>query len=265
MKLPKDNLCYPVQIEIDQYSGSGFFIRNDIDVYLVTAKHVLFKEDTNSLFSNEMKIRCYSNLNGEVSETPYIFQLDLGGLLKTGNLRTGKKSDIVLIKFGSANENKISLVSEIKEIEKSCGIFVLYDFAKSRKFKDVEVTNEVFVLGYPTSLTGIEHNTPLARRGIIAGKNNKEKTLILDCPVYGGNSGGLVLEVNNEVTNGANIHLVGIVVRFVPFIDQWQNSRFPTLINSSFQNSGYSIALSVDYIYDLISEIETVTDISNIS
>jgi hypothetical protein len=117
-------------------------------------------------------------------------------------------------------------------------------------------------LGYPVSLSTsemqqINYDVPLARKGIVAGKNNKNQSIILDCPVYGGNSGGLVLEINETGLGSGNIHLIGVVVQFVPFVEQWRNTRFPELQNTSLQNSGYSVALPVDNIYDLINRIET--------
>jgi hypothetical protein len=63
------------------------------------------------------------------------------------------------------------------------------------------------------------------------------------------------LEVNQTLLGIVNFHLIGVVVQFVPFVDQWQNIRTPGLINTSFQNSGYSVALPVDFIFDLIQEI----------
>lgn len=145
-------------------------------------------------------------------------------------------------------------------IQDSAGVLVHYDMAGSRRFENVEVTNDVFVLGYPASLSTIEmqqinYDVPLARKGIVAGKNINNQSIILDCPVYGGNSGGLVLEIN-KVGSITHIHLIGIVVQFVPFVEQWRNTRFPELQNTNLQNSGYSVAIPVDNIYDLINQIQ---------
>jgi hypothetical protein len=138
---------------------------------------------------------------------------------------------------------------------------VTYELSDKRKFDDVIISNEIFILGYPVSLgtteiKQINYDLPLVRKGIVAGKNYENKTLILDCPVYGGNSGGLALEVNQDVPSETNIHLIGVVVQFVPFVEEWQNTKFPSLYNTHYQNSGYSIALPVDFIIELIDEIE---------
>ena len=80
----------------------------------------------------------------------------------------------------------------------------------------------------------------LLEKVLLPEKYSLNKTLILDCPVYGGNSGGLVLEIN-VTPDGllANFHLVGIVVQFIPFIDTWQNVKFPGLINQNMKLSKF--------------------------
>lgn len=139
-------------------------------------------------------------------------------------------------------------------------MIVHYNMLNARNFKETEITNEVFVLGYPVSLSSpemkqIDYDSPLVRKGIIAGKNYENNTIILDCPVYGGNSGGLVLEIDAE---NDIIHLIGVVVQYIPFIDVWRNVKFSELYNSNYQNSGYSIALPVDNIFDLIKELNKI-------
>jgi hypothetical protein len=58
-------------------------------------------------------------------------------------------------------------------------------------FKDVNVGNEVYAFGYPTSITSVNPwlniKLPLLRKGIVAGKNELLNAII-------GNSGGLVME-----------------------------------------------------------------------
>src|SRR6266850_1141239 len=44
--IPDDNLSYPVLLTWGDGSGSGFFYNKDDATYLITARHVLFKETT---------------------------------------------------------------------------------------------------------------------------------------------------------------------------------------------------------------------------
>jgi hypothetical protein len=70
--IPDDNLAYPILITLgDNSSGSGFFLSSAGAVYLVTAKHVLFKDrpkqevdaknpDLQELRSAKATLLCYS-------------------------------------------------------------------------------------------------------------------------------------------------------------------------------------------------------------
>ena len=76
-----------------------------------------------------------------------------------------------------------------------------------KHFDEVLTGNDVFVFGYPTSLglksdptrpPQFDPSLPLLRKGIVAGKNPRLHTLILDSPIYFGNSGGPALEVEQD-------------------------------------------------------------------
>lgn len=261
MKLPLNNLNYPVKILIGKSCGSGFLISYKNNVYLVTAKHVVYQKNNVSgdfeLYDNKLNIICHTFLQQQLQHLPRKYELDLEKLIENNNLIYHETEDIIIFKLGSLNkELVINFELGISIVQDADGSIVHYGLDNSRKFEDTEITNDVFVLGYPVSLgitnsNQISYDHPLVRKGIIAGKNYKNKTIILDCPVYGGNSGGMVLEINSN-----NIHLIGVVVEFVPFVDTWQNVHFAGLMNSNFQNSGYSVAIPVDYIYDLIEKIK---------
>ena len=202
----------------------------------------------------------------KVSSKPRIFELNLELLSASADLKAHEQADIVVIKLGELQKKNeifyIDFPASIKTIQESEGTIINYYMKGSRRFEQVQITNDIFILGYPVSLSTpemkqIDYNSPLVRKGIIAGKNYLNKSLILDCPIYGGNSGGLVLEMNETGIGSGNIHLIGVVVQFVPFLDQWRNVKFPQLYNTNLQNSGYSVALPVDYIFDLIGEIES--------
>jgi len=270
MKLPTNNLSYPVKLQIGNSSGSGFIIGYNNQLYLVTAKHVIYQQDQITkifhLLNKKMRMIVYPVVSGKASTKPRIFEFNLESLLALGDLKAHERADIVVIKLAVVKEENgimnVDFPTSIKTIQESEGSIVSYNMGGSRRFDDVEVTNDIFILGYPISLSTpemnqIDYDSPLVRKGIIAGKNYLNKSLILDCPVYGGNSGGLVLEMNATGPGVGKIHLIGVVVQFVPFVDQWKNVRFPELYNTNLQNSGYSVALPVDYIFDLIGEIQS--------
>jgi hypothetical protein len=81
----------------------------------------------------------------------------------------------------------------------------------------------------------------LLRKGIIAGKNDVLKAIILDCPIFYGNSGGLVIEVETMSLGNINYKAIGLITNFIPYNKIW------------LQNSGYSIVVPMDFVEELIT------------
>ncbi len=125
----------------------------------------------------------------------------------------------------------------------------------TKLLEDVLISNDVFLCGYPTSL-GIkeshqfDYEKPLLRKGIVANIYKNYGTIIIDCPVYYGNSGGPVIEVEQE---GINFHykIIGVVSQFIPFVEQWVNTK-NKLVNTEVSNSGYSVIVSMDKVFELL-------------
>ena len=93
---------------------------------------------------------------------------------------------------------------------------------------------------------------PLLRFGIIAGTNPSNKTIILDCPAYPGNSGGPVVEVEQVNISTYDLRIIGVVSQFVPFAETWVNVTHKYQ-NLTISNSGYAIAVSMDPVLELIN------------
>lgn len=251
--LPDDNLSYPVLLETRKSSGSGFYFRTDQKIFLVTAKHVLYGED-NKLRDTELKTTSYDK---DLSITaPIEFFMDLTKL----NIRENNLSDIALIEVAKiSTENHIThwLEGVKKSKTNSKSNFVVVPPRNLKKFNDVLVSNDVFILGYPSSLGGlsntqIEPKKPLLRKGIIAGKNMANGTIILDCPVYFGNSGGMAIEVE-DVSSEIRYRVIGVVSQFVPFVEELKSKQLG-YTNLNFENSGYSIVVPIDAILELAKE-----------
>jgi hypothetical protein len=142
--------------------------------------------------------------------------------------------------------------------EKAAGGFLGVDVSKAVKtFDQVSVGNEVVMFGYPTSLAlvpnpKIDFLRPLLRKGIVAGENPAEHSLILDCPSYQGDSGGPILEVERGFPQ-TSYKIIGVMSSFVPFADTWRNEHF-NYQNTTLQNSGYSVAVPIDFVLELTKE-----------
>lgn len=125
-----------------------------------------------------------------------------------------------------------------------------------KKFDEVLTGNDVFIFGYPTSLgikqvPQLDYLRPLLRRGIVAGKNQISRTMVLDCPVYHGNSGAPVVEVESVNLTETAFRVVGVVTQWIPSEETWVNVN-QGYSNSTLFNSGYSIAEPIDFALELL-------------
>ena len=96
--------------------------------------------------------------------------------------------------------------------------------------KDIQVSegDGVFVLGYPMGIAGEERNYPIARQGSIARIRDwlegHSQTLLIDAPVFPGNSGGPVIlkpEMFSVADTKSNslAYLIGMVSSYLPYKD----------------------------------------------
>ena len=138
----------------------------------------------------------------------------------------------------------------------------------TKPLHDVLIANEVLIFGSPTSI-GVENFPqidplrPLLRKGIGAGKNNDLKTIILDCPSYPGNSGGPVLEIEEEGL-ASRFRVIGVISQFVPVAETWLNTTYG-YTNVSMEHFGYSVATPMDFVYELVNEFQENASTSNAS
>jgi hypothetical protein len=123
-------------------------------------------------------------------------------------------------------------------------------------FAQALVANEVFLFGYPRAIglpniPQIDYSRAILRKGIIAQKNLARKTLIIDAPVYGGNSGGPVIELERE--DGAiKYRIVGVAIELVP-----GTLRIPRpglgSVSPVYTHSGYSVVEPMDAVLELVN------------
>jgi len=76
-------------------------------------------------------------------------------------------------------------------------------------------------------------------------------SIILDRPSYQGDSGGPILQIELDSPFETRFKSIGVMSSFAPFADTWMNQHFG-YINTTLQNSGYSIATPIDFVLDLI-------------
>jgi hypothetical protein len=258
--IPDDNLGYPVLVSKDGNPvGTGFFVNTKSCTYFITAKHVLIKIGSAEPVANNLELMSYSK--DPTDDSKNIFKLDMSILNKNNNVHIHKSLDVVSVLIGrSDKENHSNLVEGISPISIAKLGIVGIGVDNIKKLSDVLIANDVYVFGFPSSI-GIkesprfDYDRPLLRKGIVAGKSINLKSIVLDTPSYQGNSGGPVLEVENEGLGSYKIRLIGVIVEFIPYVEEWQNIRLGYR-NVNIFNSNYSVAIPGDAVLDLINGYE---------
>lgn len=260
-ELNSEILSIPVLVNVGSGAGSGFFFNSTNRVFLVTALHVLFDPQTNPLTLRSDKITLTYYESDPQHSNPMKLDVDL----TKAPIRKNDDKDIALVEIATVDAvgnppYKLQMGNGVKAITQGARIYGA-DSERLRKYKDVLVSNDIFILGYPNSLgsTGqINPERPLLRKGIVAGLNVRNQTIILDCPVYFGNSGGVVIQVE---VDGANklFKVIGVVSQLVPFVEELV-SRQMGYTNTNMENSGYSIAVPIDTIIELTNESPTAAN-----
>lgn len=254
-QLPDDNLAYPVQIEVGKSSGSGFFLRAQSSLFLVTALHVVVDPIAKTPRAQSVLLRSPSRDALEVTRN--VYRLDLTALEAEKQIRFDPDNDIFVARIGSIGKDAGGLlmkpVAGVNVETETKGGIVVAPSEYVLPFSDVLISNTVVVFGYPSSIgirnsPQIDYSRPLLRSGIVAGTNAARKTIILDVPVNGGNSGGPVLQ---RMANGP-LRIIGVVIQFVP-IDEDTIPPGPQKVRA---NSGYAVAASMDSVLALAGSLE---------
>ena len=258
--LPEDNLAYPVQVLAQGGGGTGFLVRRERDVFLVTARHVLINPMTEQLWASEATLRALSKDIKETAVT--VMQLNSGQLQDERQIRTDAVRDVAVVHLGSLTSEGLKTTPGVVVTDRAKGGIIVAPFEYLTRYTAVDISSQIFMLGYPSiGVTGaaqIDRTRPLVRSGIVAGVNAALKTIIIDAPVNHGNSGGPVLQLSR--TN--RLRIIGIATQFVPVPEDVlplnpglasgpPGSSSRTLL--ALGNSGYGVVASADAIIDLIA------------
>jgi hypothetical protein len=260
--LQEGYLKYPVRITLDgKPAGSGFFIEKERIVYLVTARHVLAHKNF-EFAGSQVSINAFSNQEG-FDETIEI-RFDINQLNADKAVSFHPSRDILIIRIGVLDEHLRAVpLAGITIVRSGKGDLMVAQEPMFKLFDKINISQDVFLFGYPTSIGDkatkgeLDLNKPLLRKGIVAGKNEKYKNLILDCPAFGGNSGGPITEVEHYFHDdgrykGMGVYIIGIVTEYVPYAQQFIDPLLG-VPNQVMGNSSYSIAEPMDPILSLLN------------
>jgi S1-C subfamily serine protease len=258
--LPEDNLAYPVQVLTQGGGGTGFFVRRERDLFLVTARHVLINPLTEQLWAPEATLRALSK---DVKETAVtVIHLNAGQLQDERQIRADAVRDVAVIRLGTLTSDGMNTTPGVVVSARSKGGIIVAPFEYLTRYTAVDISSQIFMLGYPSiGVSGaaqIDRTRPLVRSGIVAGVNEALKTIIIDAPVNHGNSGGPVVQLSR--TN--RLRIIGIATQFVPvpedvlpvnpgYASNPPGSSSRTLL--ALGNSGYGVVASADAIIDLVA------------
>lgn len=260
--IPNNKTANAVSITSSKSKGSGVFIQYKGVLYLVTAKHVLYLELNGEykLLDNKITLKCPSHVKNDYINR--IMEIDLNDQ----NVWYNHNNDIAAVEIGQSSRNEkekrwdVRYHKNVHQLEKGAYSPQLNSENTFKFLNDVKVATDVIVFGFPTSL-GITNyldffdvDKPILRKGSVAYLNYKRSHIIIDCPVYPGNSGGPVFEVIVNESGNQEVKLIGIVSRYIPFKQEWVNYR-DNLVNAEFVNSGYTVVMSTDLIIQTIELI----------
>jgi hypothetical protein len=250
--IPDDNLAYPVYVTAGISSGSAFYLCVGTTIFLVTAKHVLFDPKTNQLYSSVATLLSYSKDLADATRN--VLNVNLNSLQANKDLVSHPSADVVVVKlFDFEPTTRVAKPrAGVTPVSFAKAGLLWVDPQNVKTFDQVLTGNDVMIFGYPTSL-GIQNVPqldplrPLLRKGIVAGTNSSTRFIVLDCPSYFGNSGGPVLEIDRQGFV-STLRIIGVVDQYVPFVQQAGSQTIAMQVET---NSGYSLAVPMDYVLEI--------------
>ncbi|MFI5086944.1 MAG: trypsin-like peptidase domain-containing protein [Terriglobales bacterium] len=275
--IPDDNLAYPVLITLSDCSsniasvqGSGFFLDAGSEEYLVTARHIVFNEServqpghAHPLLCNKAEL--VSSSRDPKDKQKNRIQLDLRLLNGAGKVKAHATRDVVVVQIGVVQKNAggeqgvgvLTFIPGAQSASITASGLLDVGLSTVKRFDEVLTANDVYVFGYPSSIgiqqaPQIDYDSPLLRKGIVAGTNQSNKTIVLDCLTFFGNSGGPVLQAVH-VGLAIRFSVIGVISQYVPVTETWMN----TTVKYGYiqiHNSGYSIAEPMDGVLELIGK-----------
>ncbi len=226
-----------IQSKDTAYFASGFLYHTGENLYLLTAKHVIINQKNNILFD---ELNFYSYPHNAQKEKAVEYSINLKEAFLQRKVRFGNNFDMIAIQIGITPEGFVNYYNFINKINSPTNInnFSLFDCILN--LDSINVGDEIYLIGYPKSLevtqfNNFNFNRPLVRKGIISGKDYEYNTILIDCPSYGGNSGGPIL-----VKRNGKLKMIGLVSSYVPYIERWINP-VSNITNIDALNSGLTV------------------------
>jgi hypothetical protein len=240
-----------------QFLTKFIFMSSSNHVFFATAGHVLFPNNgTNALGGNAMLT--WHEHNG-TNDNECAMYLNLSELNAEGEVRRHPSHDVAVVRLGVINTNGLDSFYSPGVASINGGPLTLVGNDIIRNLDSVNIGDDVYVFGYPTSIgmqesPQFDYASPLLRKGIVSGVYHQKRTIIIDAASYFGNSGGPVLE-RDEGTFGSQFYVIGVVSEYIPFVDTIQSKSEKygySNTTKEVSNSGYAVIEPVDFIQDIL-------------
>lgn len=257
----KEILCPPVLIyqELGESSGAGFFARDSVKWYLVTARHLVVDIKSGKLMADKVSLMVFgADLSKDERCT---MNLDLKMASDSGKIKYNVKDDVVAIEMGRVKNQKEFGFNTYASFKGAARGDVLrpVSISAAEEFKNVNWGDELMLYGFPTSLglkplPQYDYDKPLLRSGAVAGKYEDRHMLVADCQTFAGNAGGAVLKKMYDKDLKPKYLLVGVATDYIPYFDKRidlnEGKRTEETIYQN--NSGYTLIVPMDVVAELV-------------
>jgi S1-C subfamily serine protease len=245
-----------VLIETPTNRGSGVVINASNSLYLVTARHVLFSEDLPyRLRAQRCLVTAYTIGTSNRSEQLH-FSIDLLHLYANDDVKFSTNHDVAMVrieaKVGDGSPAVYNLEG-VRFLQTNMNI-VAFNTENYRKYSDVQLGQDVFLVGFPLSLTErmagiLDPTIPMIRRGVVSQINDVCTNIIVDSAVYKGNSGRPVLYLDHPAFGVNRLQLIGIATAYLFSEEEVESTN--KISGVVKVNSGYSIVEPIDIALDM--------------
>jgi hypothetical protein len=259
VRIKPELLSIAVLAQFKGSSGSGFYLRDSLDVYFVTAYHVIFNLQTSGLQDDTLSLISYRSKTESDNKT--VLLLSLLQANRAGNIKYDRSYDIAAVKiahvrpYDTLGNVEITYLPYAVKLTPSTRVN-FWQGTDILKFADIDAGSDIYIIGYPKSL-GLQGkfdlDRPLFRKGIVAGKDINYHRIIGDGAVYFGNSGGAVMELTYLPNGDPDIRLIGIVSEYIPFDDILFDVK-GQIRSIDTKNSGYSVITPAERLLQLIHQ-----------
>lgn len=220
--------------------GSGFLIKWANKLFLITAKHVVYRNG--DLYSKEANI---SALSGSYISVQLGATFDLE---KINTINVG--AEILALELGDFIVRDSGEQIKFSDYVSSTGVFSsrapeFLSQADMDLDNSVALTQVVYLVAFPSTYfrtkTEIKFDQPFVRQGIVSCV--QKPVLILDCASHLKNSGGLAI-----ASFEGGFKVIGVINEFVPFREDLVSAQHDgQVMMSRFENSGLTLAMQIDY------------------